>query len=76
MLGLNKNITKSVDKILEGEIKQVDLGLINNQPFVYVAGFGKFINVPYQTSRKLKKKLGHLAYLIMVLKNFSNYKII
>lgn len=70
MLGLNKNITKSVEKILNGEIKQVDLGLINNQPFVYVAGFGKFINVPYQTSRKLKKKLGHLAYLINGVKEF------
>lgn len=70
MLGLNKNIIKSVEKILEGEVKQVDLGLINNQPFVYVAGFGKFINVPYQTSRKLKKKLGHLAYLLNGLKEF------
>lgn len=70
MLGLNKNIIKNVEKILDGEIKQVDLGLINNQPFFYVAGFGKFINVPYQTSRKLKKKLGHLAYLINGLKEF------
>lgn len=70
MLGLNKNITKSVEKILDGEIKQVDLGLINNQPFFYVAGFGKFINVPYQTSRKLKKKLGHLAYLLNGIKEF------
>lgn len=70
MLGLNKNITRSVEKILDGEIKQVDLGLINNQPFFYVAGFGKFINVPYQTSRKLKKKLGHLAYLINGVKEF------
>ena len=57
MLGLTKNIIKNVESILEGEIKQVDLGLVNNQPFAYVAGFGKFINVPYQTSRKLKKKL-------------------
>lgn len=70
MLGLNKNIIKSVEKILEGEIKQVDIGLINNKPFVYVAGFGKFINVPYQTSRKLKKKLGHLAYLLNGAKEF------
>ena len=70
MLGLNKNILKSIDKILDGEIKQVDLGLINNQPFFYVAGFGKFINVPYQTSRKLKKKLGHFAYLINGAKEF------
>lgn len=70
MLGLNKNIVKSVERILEGEVKQVDLGLINNTPFFYVAGFGKFINVPYQTSRKLKKKFGHLAYLMNGLKEF------
>ena len=70
MLGLNKNILKNIEKILEGEVKQVDLGLINNQPFFYVAGFGKFINVPYQTSRKLKKKIGHLAYIINGIKEF------
>lgn len=70
MLGLTKNINRSLEMILDGEVKQVDLGLINNQPFVYVAGFGKFINVPYQTSRKLKKKLGHLAYIINGIKEF------
>ncbi len=70
MIGLNKNIIKSVEKILDGEVKQVDLGLINSKPFVYVAGFGKFINVPYQTSRKLKKRLGHLAYLLNGAKEF------
>lgn len=70
MLGLNKNILKNVDKILTGRIKQVDLGLINGQPFAYVAGFGKFINVPYETSRKLKKRIGHLAYLLNGLKEF------
>lgn len=70
MLGLNKNIVKNVEKILDGEIKQVDLGLVNNQPFVYVAGFGKFINVPYETSRNLKKKIGHAAYLLNGLKDF------
>lgn len=70
MLGLTKNINRNLEMILDGEIKQVDLGLINNQPFVYVAGFGKFINVPYQTSRKLKKKLGHLAYILNGIKEF------
>lgn len=72
MLGLNKNILRNVDKILTGEIKQVDLGVINNQPFAYVAGFGKFINVPYETSRDLKKKIGHLAYLLNGVKEFFN----
>lgn len=72
MLGMSKNIIKNVESILNGEKKQVDIGLINNQPFMYVAGFGKFINVPYETSRNLKKKLGHLAYLINGIKEFFN----
>lgn len=70
MLGLNKNILKNIEKIFTGEIKQVDLGIINDQPFAYVAGFGKFINVPYETSRKLKKKIGHLAYILNGIKEF------
>ena len=70
MLGMNKNIIRNVKDILEGNIKQMDIGIINNQPFIYVAGFGKFINVPYETERKLKKSLGHLAYLINGIKEF------
>lgn len=72
MLGLGKNIIKNIDNILNGEIKQVDIGLINKQPFMYVAGFGKFINVPYETSRNLKKKFGHFAYIINGIKEFFN----
>lgn len=72
MLGLSKNIEKTLKSILEGEVKQVDIGLINNKPFIYVAGFGKFIDVPYETPRKLKKRLGHLAYLLNGAKEFFN----
>lgn len=70
MLGLGKNIIKNVENILNGEKKQIDIGLINDQPFMYVAGFGKFINVPYETSRKLKKTFGYFAYLINGCKEF------
>jgi len=71
MLGLSKhNLFKNIESILTGEIRQVDLGVINHQPFFYVAGFGKFINVPYETSRKFKKALGHMAYLINGIKEF------
>lgn len=72
MLGLGKNMLKNVDKILEGQVKQVDLGLINDHPFAYVAGFGKFINVPYETERSLKKKIGYFAYLVGGIKEFFN----
>ena len=71
MYGLNKNnIIKNVELVLDGKIKQVDIGMINKQPFVYVAGFGKYINVPYETTKKAKKKYGHLAYILYGVKQF------
>lgn len=73
MLGLGKNLVKNVEDILTGEIKQIDMGLINNQPFAYVAGFGKFINVPYNTTRKFKKTFGYFAYLINGIKEFFQF---
>lgn len=70
MLGLGKNLVKNVTSILEGSVKQVDLGLINNKPFAYVAGFGKFIDVTYDTPRKKKKAFGYLAYIASGVKEF------
>lgn len=31
---MNKNIVKSVKDILNGTVKQIDIGLINDQPFI------------------------------------------
>lgn len=63
MLGYTKNIIENVKLSLNGVVKDFDIGLINNHPFVYVAGFGKYMNISYETPRKLKKKIGHLAYI-------------
>ena len=63
MLGYTKNILDNVKLSLNGVIKDMDIGLINNHPFIYVAGFGKYTNISYETPRSLKKKIGHLAYL-------------
>lgn len=63
MLGYNKNLLDNVKLSLNGVVKDFDIGLINNRPFVYVAGFGKYTNISYETPRDLKKKIGHLAYI-------------
>ena len=70
MFGYGKDIIKNITMCLTGEVKGMDICLINNRPFVYVAGFGKFMNIPYETPRQLKKKYGHLAYIISALKDF------
>ena len=70
MFGLNKSLLANLKLVLDGEVKKIDICTVNNQPFVYVAGFGKFLNVPYETSRNLKKKVGHIAYLVNGVKDF------
>ena len=61
-------------QIVEGSVRNTDLGLLNGRPFVYVAAFGMFSDVSYQTSREMKKNLGHAAYIIEGLKSFVAFK--
>lgn len=70
MLGYGKNIIDNVKMSLNGVVKEFDIGMINNHPFIYVAGIGKFTNLSYETPRKLKKKIGHLAYIKEGIKTF------
>lgn len=73
MFGYGKNIIKNLYMLLDGEVKNIDICTINKEPFVYVAGFGKFMNIPYETSRNSKKKLGYLAYAINIFKDFFKF---
>ena len=70
MFGMGKDPVNNLKLILAGVERKLDICTINNQPFVYVAGLGKFINVAYETPRNLKKRYGYLAYLINGVKSF------
>ena len=70
--GYGKDIKKNLKLLLDGTIKGMDICVINGRPFVYVAGFGKFMQIPYNTPRKLKKKYGYMAYLLEGVKDFFN----
>lgn len=63
MLGYGSNPEKNIELALEGEVQTMDIGTINDTPFVYVVGMGKFMNVPYETKSAEKKKSGYFAYL-------------
>lgn len=71
MWGYGKDIMMNLRQLLEGEVKEIDICTVNDKPFVYVAGFGKFMNIPYDTPRDLKKKYGYLAYLINAINIFK-----
>lgn len=70
MLGYGKNIMTNLQDILNGISYDIDIFEINGHPFLYVAGFGKFMNVPYDTKREKKKKWGYLAYIMEGVKTF------
>ena len=72
MLGYGKNIINNLKMTLDGVVKNVDICLINGNPFIYVATIGKFAEIPYETPRNLKKKLGYLAYISEGIKSFFN----
>lgn len=56
--------------VLTGDKVEIDIPQINGTPFAYIAGTGKFLDIPYNTSFKSKAKFGHLAYLKEGTKNF------
>ena len=70
MFGYGKDTRQNLIDLLNGVVKEMDIGIINGCPFVYVAGFGKFMQISYETPRKLKKKYGHLAYVFEAIKDF------
>ena len=46
-----------------GSAVPTDIGRLNDRPFVYVAAFGAFTQVAYDTPQDLKNTFGHLAYI-------------
>ena len=72
MMGYGKNMLNNLKMTLDGVIKNVDICLINNKPFIYVATIGKFAEIPYETPRELKKRYGYLAYFWEGVKSFFN----
>ncbi len=70
MFGYGKSPKKNIKLLLEGVKKRMDICLINNNPFIYVAAFGNYTSIPYDTNKKLKSRLGYLAYIFNAIGKF------
>lgn len=71
-LHISRDILKSAHISVHGKPFACDVGMFNSDVFIYVAAFGLFTDVPYQTDQKLKNALGHAAYLLEGVKRLSN----
>lgn len=70
--GLTNDMKQCANIACAGHIESFDVGKMNSRYFNYVAGFGAFCNVSYETKQDLKKQIGNLAYIIKALHEIPN----
>lgn len=70
--GLTNDMKQCANIACAGHIESFDVGKINSRYFNYVAGFGAFCNVSYETKQELKKQIGNLAYIIKAIHEIPN----
>lgn len=74
-LGLSKDPVKAARDIVAGRPRPVDVGQFGALGwFSYVAGFGAFTDVSYQTPQEEKRLMGRLAYLLTGAKTLGGIK--
>lgn len=73
-LKIPKIMKKAARLITTGEVFHCDIGQFNDRYFTYVAGFGAFTEVSYQTPQDLKNMLGKTAYFVEALKHVAEIK--
>ncbi|WP_077324496.1 diacylglycerol kinase [Virgibacillus siamensis] len=61
-LSIPRDIKKAIDIILDGQSMFLDIGRVNDQYFMNIAGGGKLTELTYEVPSKLKTMLGQLAY--------------
>ena len=73
-LGISKDMPEAAYAAVNGVPFACDLGQMGEYYFVYVAAFGAFTEVSYDTPRELKNVLGHLAYVVEGAKSLPDIK--
>lgn len=58
------NMEQAAEVAVKGTPFPCDVGRFNEDYFVYIAAFGLFTDVSYQTNQRLKNIFGHVAYVL------------
>lgn len=73
-LRLSKNMPQAAQDIVGGVPYPCDAGMFQNKYFSYVAAFGAFTDVSYQTPQASKNLLGRAAYVFEALGRLPSIK--
>ncbi len=71
-MSISKKMTEAAQDIVGGVYYEYDVGRFNaDRFFVYVAAFGMFTDIAYETPQDKKNMFGHAAYIAEALKRLS-----
>lgn len=73
-LKIPTNPQEAAELIVKGSPQSCDIGMIGNRYFTYIAAFGAFTEVSYQTAQPVKNVLGHTAYILNGMLNLHKIK--
>lgn len=77
-LSLPKNMLRAAEVVVGGTNFPCDIGYFKyddvEDVFVYIAAFGLFTDVSYETAQDMKNVLGHMAYLLEGMKRLSSIR--
>ena len=71
-LCIPKTMLSAARTVTCGTCYPCDIGRFNDDIFVYIAAFGLFTEVSYETRQEVKNVLGHMAYIIEGMKRLSS----
>lgn len=74
-LRIPKSMMEAAENVLSGIPDRIDIGkFCEDRHFIYIAAFGAFTEVSYQTPQDKKNLLGHQAYVLEGVKSLAALK--
>lgn len=73
-VGIPLDIRNAAKMVVDGKPFFCDAGKFNDNYFAYVAAFGAFTSVAYDTAQEFKNVFGHLAYILEGIRQLPTIK--
>jgi YegS/Rv2252/BmrU family lipid kinase len=73
-LKIPKDMVEAANIVTHGEPFPCDVGNMNGKYFIYIAAFGLFTDVSYETPQEWKNILGHAAYVLEGMRSLPSMK--
>lgn len=73
-LGISRDMLTAAGTIVAGSAFSCDMACFNNRYFTYVAAFGAFTEVSYETPQQTKNLIGRMAYILEGIKRLPSIR--